>query len=394
MLNEALGKTGMAEGGVVPFDRTTFDAGNTSGVEVRKYIDPTTGVTQDFQFFLGEPSTPIPSNFVPWTQALADAAAVPKVPTTPTTPGGTGNTGGNDGLPGGGANERDYEPTGGGTGGGAGGGAGGFNYDNWAEKNYADITSNPYQFGIDALADDSGKLVSKGLGAVGILGGGPIAMVGSAGVKAVSKVQNIAEANAALQVMESKGLKGTTDYNNLQKTINIAVDALPDFQQILVEKEIAGSGNKYFGAIERKTGTPTPTPAPTQVGSGSGGGPTPKPTPGGGGGQGGPGNVGSGVQSIKTGGGSEKDQKSGGGGRSDTPVGGGMPAAEPTPGGVSGGGRGTVTKEVSTPSGTKTVSSTGYGQGGSKTENRRATGGLITKPQKTTPKTKGLAGKQ
>ena len=253
MLNNALGSsTGMAEGGDVPFDRTTFTLdGSTSGRESRKYIDPTTGVTQDFQFYLGEPSSLIPSNFVPWTQALADAAAAPKVPTTPTTPGGTGNTEGN-------AEDRD-RGTGGNTDGGTVGG--GFSYDNWAEKNYVDITSNPYQFGIDALTDDTGKFASKALGAVGLLGAGTGFMLGSAAVKGGSKIQNIAEANAALQVMESQGLAGTDNYKNLQKTIGIAIDALPTLQQLLIEKEFAATGNGYTKAIEKMGKESTPAPA-------------------------------------------------------------------------------------------------------------------------------------
>ena len=399
MLNNALGSSaGMAEGGDVPFDRTTFTLdGSTSGMESRKYIDPTTGVTQDFQFYLGEPSSPIPSNFVPWTQALADAAAAPKVPTTPTTPGGTGNTGGN-----GGANERGYEPTGGGTGAGAvgGTGGGGFNYDNWAEKNYADITSNPYQFGIDALADDSGKLVSKGLGAVGILTGGVAPMVGSAVVKGVSKVQNIAEANAALQVMKSKGLEGTTDYNNLQKTIGIAIDALPTAQQLLVEKELAGTGNKYFESITRKAGTPTAAPAApaapaASIQSGSGSGGTPKPTPGGGGGQGGPGNVGSTGGSGGGGGSTPKPTPGGGGGQGGP---GNVTPSKPTPGGGGGtGGPGNVTpSKPSTPNkpdsgGSNAPSKSTPSKSGS---SRFKEGGLVTRTAKTAPKTKGLAGKQ
>ena len=383
MLRNALGSsTGMAEGGVVPFDRTTFSIGDTSGTETRKYINPTTGITQDFQFMYGEPVTPIPTNFVPWTQELADAAAAPKAPTTPTTPRGTGDTGGNGGGNGGGAGGE----TGAGTG-------GGFNYDKWAEKNYADITSNPYQFGLDALADDSGKLVSKGLGALGIMGGGPAAMVGSAVVKGVSKVQNIAEANAALQVMKSKGLEGTTDYNNLQKTIGIAIDALPTAQQLLVEKELAGTGNNYIKAVEKMSGATTSPPAPVKApvkdstggGTGSTGGGTGSTgggsgNVGGGGGQGGPGNAGSGVQPIKTGGGTG-NTGGGGGGNVGTS---GTTSPSSYAGYTS---AGTSTPSKATP--TKSIPG-----GKEKDSDRRATGGLVTKNIKTTHKTKGLAGKQ
>jgi hypothetical protein len=221
--------------------------------------------------------------------------------------------------------------------------------------------------------------------------------VGAAVVKTYNAVENIANARASMMVMEAQGRAGTEEYKALNTATDAMIEKLPTAQQTLVEANIIGSGKnlykKYQEEQSRRTGGGT--------GAGTGG------TQGGvqGGGTGaGTGGTQGGVQGGGTGGvqgggqgggqGAGNGGSQGGGGRPNTPVGGGMPAAKPTPGGVSGGGQGTVTKEVSTPSGTKTVSSTGYGQGGSKTENRRATGGLIMKPQKTAPKTKGLAGKQ
>jgi hypothetical protein len=140
---------------------------------------------------------------------------------------------------------------------------GGINYNNWAEKNYDKITSNPYQFGLDALTDNSGKLASKGLGIAGLATGVlPLAFLGM-GVKAANKMQNIAEASAALKLMEAKGLSGSADYTNLQKVIGIATDALPSAQQLLVEKHMAATGNNYVKAIEGMQAKATPAVAPT-----------------------------------------------------------------------------------------------------------------------------------
>lgn len=254
MLQAAMGSqeapTGMAEGGVVPFDRTKFTLGDTSGRESRKYIDPTTGVTQMFQFLMGSPVTAIPSNFVPWTQELETAAAAkPTTPTITTPPVAPARS--------------DRESTMAAPTGAAPADGGGINYNNWAEKNYDKITSNPYQFGLDALTDDSGKLASKGLGIAGLATGVlPLAFLGM-GVKAANKMQNIAEASAALKLMEAQGLSGSADYTNLQKVIGIATDALPSAQQLLVEKHMAATGNNYVKAIEGMQAKATPAVAPT-----------------------------------------------------------------------------------------------------------------------------------
>lgn len=254
MLQAAMGSqeapTGMAEGGVVPFDRSKFTLSDTSGRESRKYIDPTTGVTQMFQFLMGSPVTPIPSNFVPWTQELETAAAAkPTTPTITTPPVAPARS--------------DRESTIAAPTGAAPADGGGINYNNWAEKNYDKITSNPYQFGLDALTDDSGKLASKGLGIAGLATGVlPLAFLGM-GVKAANKMQNIAEASAALKLMEAQGLSGSADYTNLQKVIGIATDALPSAQQLLVEKHMAATGNNYVKAIEGMQAKATPAVAPT-----------------------------------------------------------------------------------------------------------------------------------
>lgn len=268
MLNNALGgSTGMAVGGdVVPFDRTKFTLDETTGMETRKYIDPTTGVTQDFQFMDGIPNSTIPANFVPWTQALADSAGKPKAPVAGgTVGGGVGTVGGS----GGGADSKSgvYQPTGGTTpvaGAGTGVG-GGFNYDKWAEKNYADITSNPYQFGVDALTDTTGKFGSKVASGAGLLAsatplGVPL-LIGGMGTKAFNKIENIAGANASLKIMEAQGLQSSTEYSNLKKLTDAAINDLPGLQRAAVKNGLLATGTEYAEPVIKKLkgGVVTPT---------------------------------------------------------------------------------------------------------------------------------------
>lgn len=258
MLQNALGSSdetsGMAVGGdVVPFDRTTFTLdGGTSDIETRKYIDPTTGITQDFQFVLGEPSAPIPSNFVPWTQAIADTAGQPKAPTVPT------NTAPEPKK----ESWADTHPTAPpGTQGAVAGEGGGFNYDKWAEKNYANITTNPYQFGVDALTDTTGKTASKVVGGAGLMSGNlPVAAVGM-GIKAYNKIENIAGANASLKIMEAQGLQGSTEYSNLKKLTDAAINDLPGLQKAAVKNGLLATGNQYAEPVIRQLqgGVVTPT---------------------------------------------------------------------------------------------------------------------------------------
>lgn len=269
MLKMALGSTnetaGMAVGGdVEPFDRTKFtlsDSSSNTGRESRKYVDPTTGVTQTFQFLFGQPVTPIPSNFVPWTQELQDNATKTgqTITAPPTAPEMSRDTSGGGSGP--------SADTSGGAPGGGGSGGGGFNYDNWAKENQEALESNPYQFGLDALTDKTGQLAGKVVAGAGLMSGAlPLAAVG-VGVSAYNKVQNIAEASAALKVMEAKGLTDTENYKSLQKVIGIAVDALPAAQKFLVEKEIMGSGNKYFKSYEDLGAKPKPATTPAKPGT-------------------------------------------------------------------------------------------------------------------------------
>ena len=420
MLQNALGSqdapAGMAVGGVVPFDRTKFTLdGGTSDIETRKYIDPTTGITQDFQFVLGEPSAPIPSNFVPWTQAIADTAGQPKAPTVPTVPTVTTPVAPEPKK----ESWADTHPTTppgtqGAVTGEGGTDGGGFNYDKWAEKNYANITTNPYQFGVDALTDTTGKTASKIVGGAGLMSGNlPVAAVGM-GIKAYNKIENIAGANAALKIMEAQGLQGSTEYSNLKKLTDAAINDLPGLQKAAVKNGLLATGNQYAEPVIRRLqeGVTTPTAPVTPAGGATGqggvqGGGTPlKPPVGGGQGPTAPT-----TSSIPPKNPTRSDNGGGGqggGGRPDTPVGGGMPAAaKPTPAPVATPTKAQVAKYTSSNATTPTKATVSNGAIGStstqtksipggkeKDTGRRATGGLVTRDIKTTHKTKGLAGKQ
>lgn len=376
MLQNALGKTGMADGGVVPFDRTTFTLDSPSTSEARKYIDPKTGEIKEFNFLYGAPLETIPANYVPWTQAIADAAANPVAPVAPapTTPEPKHESW---------ADSHPSTPTGG-TDGGAG------NH-KWATENYDAITSDPAKFGMTSLEDDTGKYLSKGLtlaGAIAPAIAGP-AVVGGAVVKAYNKIENIANANASLKIMEAQGKKDTPEYAALQAATKARIDALPTAQQALVENGLAGTGDRLFKQwqeedAKRKGGTITST-GGTQGGSNSG-------TKGGTGGtQGGTGGGTGGTPPPKnptrsdSEGGSGKSAGNGPSVSSATTVGGRTSAGTSNTNFTTSAPAPVGGNNNSTPKSTPVVShaaATGH-----------AKGGLVSKPKKTTPKTKGLAGK-
>jgi hypothetical protein len=423
MLNEALGqaapKTGMAYGGMVMgmaeggdapapattgFDRTKFklsDYANT-GMEVRQYYNPKTKETRMFQFINGVSLGAIPDGFVPYTAGMEEQ---------PATSGADSNTSNNAAGGGGSGNTGGYGNGDGGPSGGGEGGSGttgtGINYTNWAEKNRDAINADPYQFGLDALNDTTGKMASKGLGGLGLLSGNMLLAGAGLAVKTVSKIQNIAEANAALQIMDAKGLSGSEQYKELEKAIGTAVSDLPLAQQALVKTGLAGSGDGFSKAYLTLEETPK---VPTQSAA---------------------------VQPSNN-----KEVGSTGttvAGPPSTPVGGGMPAATKTgstnaavgsaddkndynpPSNKdknSGGGTGTATTPTkaqvsqytssnqttpTTPTKAQVSQYTSSNQTKSTTttkapanagSTRFEKGGLVTKTKKTTPKAKGLAGKQ
>jgi len=298
MLMEALGQSGgapvgMAEGGfasrnpafgAVGFDRSAFSMPQAGGFESRVYYNPATKEKRSFQFMNGSPVGAIPAGFVPYTEGMENQAPVTPTATSTPTPAPAPTTSNSSS----GGNGMTAPAT---TGGSGGSGTAGFDYSNWADKNREAIMADPYQFGLNALADDSGKLATKGLGVAGMLTANPLLIGGSVVAKNTNKVQNIAEANAALKVMEAKGLSDTDQYKTLERQIKSAVADLPMLTEGAVKTGFAGSGDKYYKALTKTTGTTPSKPglaAPTSSKAGpaksSTGGParaksTPAPAP-------------------------------------------------------------------------------------------------------------------
>lgn len=287
MLMEALGSapaaTGMAEGGDVSqnpafgnvgFDRKKFSIPANSGFEMRVYYNPTTKEKKTFQVMNGTPIGAIPEGFVPYVEGMEnqpiapttpDTTTTPK-PTTPTTvtPSVTGSGGGSSSNSGGSGG-----PSGGGTSGG-GLGSPSFDYSAWADKNREAIKSDPYQFGLDALTDKSGKWAAKGAAVAGMMTGNIVPLIGGLAVGQGTKVQNIAEAKAALIEMKAQGKADTKEYQNLSKQINSAIDDLPMASQFLVENNIIATASGYTKALNNpnvssstRTGTKPTTTATT-----------------------------------------------------------------------------------------------------------------------------------
>jgi hypothetical protein len=245
---------GMQEGGMA-FDRTQFTLdepaaipGSPSGIESRRYINPTTKEERTIQFMGNMPLGIVPEGFVPWSQELAGQPATP-TPTTQTPTASTQTQ--RDGR------DRDEAPT-------TGQGSAGFQ--GWGDKNRDAISSDPYSFGVDALSDKTAANIGRGAAIAGAVVGGPIGAVAGVlglGTKATSELQNIAEARAALSVMEAKGLKGTTQYTDLEARVEDKIGSLPVAQRAAVRMGIVATGNQYAAAALSSPTTAAPTKTPT-----------------------------------------------------------------------------------------------------------------------------------
>ena len=379
MLQQALGgsrTTGMAEGGDVGgFDRTQFKLtptnlndiglGTESAMETRQYYNPTTGEKRALQFMDGVPLGAVPEGFVPWSQTLEDTYNAGKK--------GTKNSPSDNS-----SSSTDITPSNGDNSKGT-----GLNYSKWAEDNYDAITSNPYQFGLDALEDKSGNFLGKALGVAGLATGLlPLAAAG-AGLNAANKMQNVAEANAALLRMESDGLAGSAQYEDLSKKVKAYVADLPVAQQAALAGQVAGTGKNYMSAIDAVGGTKVNTPvAPTTASTRTNTGGTtasttatrvsvPNTTP-----------------STLAPATSPKPVPRPSSSSSSTPV---VNTVRPTVTTTPTKTTTPTTKVVSTPSGNQVVTVKPKVTPGSE---RFAEGGLVTKPKKTNPKATGLGGKQ
>lgn len=368
MLQQAMG---MAEGGDVGgFDRTKFTLtptapsglGGSSNVEARQYFNPSTGEKQTVQFMDGVALGSIPAGFVPWSQTLEDTynegKAKPKKSSS--------------------SNETSAPTTSGNNSSGA-----TFDYSKWADENYDAINSNPYEFGMNALDDKSGQGLSKGLGIAGLATGIlPLALFG-AGLGASNKMQNIAEANAALLVMDSKNQQDTPQYQALTKKVASYISDLPLAQQALVKNDLAATGVNFGKAIEAKSGVAkTPAVAPTGQAPTKNGTSAPKlpvstsvapPRS-----NSGDAEAASRASANAATGASKVVNTPSGTQRVSVPT---SAPAQPT------------TKVVSTPSGPKTVT-VAKPVASQASRNGFEDGGLVTKPKKTNPKATGLGGKQ
>jgi hypothetical protein len=272
MLMEALGQTGgnpvgMAEGGfasrnpafgAVGFDRSAFSMPKAGGFESRVYYNPATKEKKSFQFMNGSPVGIIPAGFVPYTEGMENQA--PVTPTaTPTPAPAPAPTTSNSNSGGSGA---PTPPTGG-----TGTGTGGINYESWADKNREALMADPYQFGLNALVDKSGKTLSTGLMIAGAASANPVPLVGGVVSKQVNAVQNIAEAKAALEVMKAQGKAKTAEYAALEREIEKETTNLPDVTEMLVRAEVVGTGQNYAKTVledpGRRNSPTTPTGTPT-----------------------------------------------------------------------------------------------------------------------------------
>jgi hypothetical protein len=357
MLAQAMSATsGMAEGGLA-FDRTQFtmpdysNAGTGGAIESRTYFNPITGEKRTISFMGGTALGSIPADFVPWSQALQDTYNNTKPQTTED----TGSSDNSD------SSDSDNDPT-----------SSSYNYTAWADKNYDSITSNPYQFGMDALDD------TKGQGAANLFGlaGGLLPLALSGG----NRIQNVAEANASLLEMEAQGLSGTEEYKTLTNKVKDYVSTLSPVERGLVNSDLAATGVKYRQSLNDKKGTVTPsTPAASPVKQSGGSSSN---------------NSGDGDSSVTSTIKPTTPLKNTGSSITGTSLSTTTPRPTPTRTVQTPSGpqqvtpRPVPTRTVQTPSGPQQVTITP--QGG---RAGFASGGLVMKPQKTNPKTKGLGGK-
>ena len=237
---------GMQEGGMAfdrtqfaskPFDRTQFTLdepaaipGSPSGIESRRYINPTTKEERTIQFMGNMPLGIVPEGFVPWSQELAGQPATP-TPTTPTTQTPTASTQTQrDGR------DRDQTPT-------TGEGSVGMGYQGWAEKNSDAIKSDPFAFGMNALKGAENTM--------GFFGKTPIGGL----ISDVNKLSALSDAQFALSQPMSKEQK-----NALEAAIKSMENSLSTpVATIAVKTDLAAQGTQKKNAWEAYTSRATDT---------------------------------------------------------------------------------------------------------------------------------------
>jgi len=369
MLAQAM--SGMAEGGTV-FNRGDFTM-DSNAMTSQLYFNPTTGKKQTINFLGGQPLGGIPDGFVPWTQALQDTYNATK-PATPESKPRKRSPYNDD--------DNQSDPA---------------KYDAWVDQNYDAITSNPYQFGMDALkkSEDYEGGLSSGL--LGIVTGRD------------KDIQNIANANASLKLMEAEGKLNSPEYKALAEEVKKYVSGISFLERTLVMGGVAATGNGYYNGIKDRMAavassappaTTTPAPQAPPLSEGTSGDNLPRPLTGPAGSNnsldGGAGRDRLGTDNTPE---NNRDRQGGtnytsprtGGTSTSGPAGGPTPRPTPAP----------TPTPTSSQGGSNTYSSSTYGSGNaSYTQTPRpgserfAEGGLVAKPKKPRAKTKGLAGKQ
>jgi hypothetical protein len=345
---------GMAEGGAVKgFDRTQFTSGDgtAGGIEARKYINPLTKEVRTFNFIGNVALGAIPEGFVPWTQELEDQTQEAPVDNLEETDKKDSRTFRPE--------DNTVEDS---------------TQGNWGKNNYDALMADPYAFGSTAL-EDSVK------GVAGML----------PGIKDITKVNAIAEAKAALAQLDPN----SEEAKSLSAKITFATNSISSpVIKGMVKTGLAGTSNAYqaqldaesearvtVGAIDAasvaKTYTSPSDEAPSQaspVGNNLNNSTSVTNT----------------VDKGRPSGVTKLTSNNASVANTSTQI---APTASSTP--VTS----TITNVTSNTanntnkplSGTGSIA--GTSQGLTNTEDRRAKGGLITKPSKAPKKTRGLAGK-
>jgi hypothetical protein len=232
---------GMQEGGMAfdrtqfaskPFDRTQFTLdepaaipGSPSGIESRRYINPTTKEERTIQFMGNMPLGIIPEGFVPWSQELATPAPVVTPVVAPVVaPVETQRDGGRD----------EQKPT---TGEGS---------EGWAEKNFDAITSDPLGYATGVYKDASQP--ASGLGK----------MFGMTGLGKITGDFNTLGAISSLEAAKSRTKPGSTQANTIQGYIDALSNSLDsNVANALYSTGLVATGGQKIKALEATTPTTT-----------------------------------------------------------------------------------------------------------------------------------------
>jgi hypothetical protein len=225
---------GMQEGGMTetPFDRTQFSMGQTgAGIETRKYINPKTKEVRSFNFIGNTPLGLVPPDFVPWTQELQDQVAEAPVNTPTTTQNNQRDGGGRDRQEAQAGESRGYE--------------------GWANDNYEAITSDPFSFGMNAL-----KGAENNLGIFGKTGIGGI-------LSDASKIGALSDARAAL----SQPNLSDSQRMSLEAAITTMENSLSSpLASIAVKTDLVAQGKQKISALEAFAGAGKTTTTTTSTG--------------------------------------------------------------------------------------------------------------------------------